>query len=284
MKKNRIRIMVTTGMRGYIDEKLEGRLPLGESPRAVPLYDLLDPKTELIERGTPDSPVGHVEQYYQDTLIAPYFVRNAVEAEKEGFDAVIQSCHSDPGVEAAREACEIPVVSVLECAAHIAAMLGRKFSIVISSRHPQGMAKFHELIAQYGLTSKLASVRGIDLPPTNFNEETISEENLARIKQILLEECRKAIDEDGADVIVTYGETKVLDFLKEKLDVPLIQGFQVAPFIAEMLVKLGLSQSKRTYPTPRHLRAYGSPEQDLPEKPRMVAERRAVSSREPSSQ
>src|SRR6266571_3527429 len=262
MGKDKIRIMISTGMRGYVDEKTDKDLPLGGSPRAAPLKDLIGPRTELVERGTPDSPLGYVEQSYEDTLIAPYFVRNAVEAEKEGFDAVIQSCHSDSGVNAAREACSIPVVSGLESATHIAAMLGRKFSIVISSRHPQGMARFHELIAEYGLTSKLASIRGINLPPTFFNEETISDQDLENIKKVLLEQSKKAIEEDGADVIVTYGETKVLDFLKEELNVPVVQGFQVAPFIAEMLVKLGLSQSKRTYPTPRYYRVYGAREHE----------------------
>ncbi len=278
MGKDKIRIMISTGMRGYVDEKTDKDLPLGGSPRAAPLKDLIGPRTELVERGTPDSPLGYVEQSYEDTLIAPYFVRNAVEAEKEGFDAVIQSCHSDSGVNAAREACSIPVVSVLESATHIAAMLGRKFSIVISSRHPQGMARFHELIAEYGLTSKLASIRGINLPPTFFNEETISDQDLENIKKVLLEQSKKAIEEDGADVIVTYGETKVLDFLKEELNVPVVQGFQVAPFIAEMLVKLGLSQSKRTYPTPRYYRVYGAREHELPEQPGKVAERRTISS------
>lgn len=275
----KIRILISTGIRGTIDEKARKGEPLGDSLRAAPLRSMLDPNTEIVERGTPDSPVGHVEQSYQDALVAPYFVRDAVEAEKQGFDAVIQSCHSDPGLEAAREACDIPVLSVLESVTHVAAMIGRKFSIVISSRHPNGMAKSHELIAQYGLTSKLASIRGIDLPPTAWNEERMSTQDFEKVKAIMLAEARKAIDEDGADVIVTYGETKILEYLRANLKVPVLQGFQVAALMAEMFVKLGICQSKRTYPKPRHLRAYGSPERELPERTAKPAERRTLSDR-----
>jgi allantoin racemase len=263
MVKKRIRILITTGIRGPIDERADRGEPIGVSLRAAPLRDVLDPDAEIVERGTPDSPVGHVEQYYQDTLVAPYFLRDAVEGEKEGFDAVIQECQCDPGVTAAREACDIPIVSSLESATHVAAMLGRKFSIIISSRHPYGEPKLHDLIAQYGLSSKLASIRGIDLPPTAFSEDKASPQEFERVKAIMLDAARKAIDEDGADVIVTYGESKMLEHLRANLEVPVLQGFQLAILIAEMFVKLGISQSKRSYPKPRHIPAYGAPEREL---------------------
>lgn len=279
MIKKTIRILISSGIRGTIDEKTEKGQQLRDSPRAAPLRGLIDLNTEIVETGTPDSRVGHVEQYYEDTLVAPYFVRDAVEAERQGFDAVIQSCHSDAGLEAAREACDIPVLSVLESATHVASMVGRKFSIVISSRHPNGMMRFHELISKYGLTSKLASIRGVDLPPTAWNEEKMSTQDLEKVKGIMLAEARKAVDEDGADVIVTYGETKILEYLQANLEVPVLQGFQIAILMAEMFVKLGISQSRRTYPKPRHLRAYGAPEHDLPERTDRPAERRTKSTR-----
>lgn len=274
MPRDRIRILFTSGMRDVIDEKLDNGETLGPNPRISQIQSNLDPRTEIVERGTPDSPVGHVEQYYEDALVAPFFVRNAVEAEAEGFDAVIQGCNSDPGLSAAREVCTIPIVSVLESACHVAAMLGRKFSILIPGKNPEGPSHFHDLVAAYGLTSKLASIRGIDLPPMAFNEERITAKELQKVKEILLDAAKRAIDEDGADVIVAYGQEQALGHLRANLSVPVLQGAQVAPFIAEMLVKLGLSQSKRAYPKPRHYRAYGAPARDLPVKKKKAAERR----------
>ena len=276
MEKRRIRILFTSGMRDIIDEKDEKGEPLGPSPRFSQILPFLDPNTEIVERGTPDASVGHVEQFYEDALVAPFFVRNAVQAEKEGFDAVIQGCHSDPGVDAAREACTIPIISVLECACHVAAMLGRKFSIIIISRYPEGSPHLYNLVDQCGLSSKLASIRGIDLPPTAFNEEKMTAPDLERIKKTVLSAAKKAINEDAAQVIVAYGHQKVLDYLQSNLDVPVLQGAQIAPFITEMFVKLRLSQSRRTYPRPRRLRAYGAPAEDLPPIRRKAAERPIV--------
>ncbi len=262
-----------------MDELADKGEPIREDARARRLKMLLGPNTELTVRGAPDSPVGHVDQYYQETLVAPFFLREAVQAEKEGFDAVIQTCHIGPGVPAAREACNIPVISALESVTHVAAMLGRKFSIVIAGHHPMGIPRYHDLIAEYGLTSKLASIRSINLLAPAFNEEKMSSEELKKLKAMMLRAARKAIDEDGADVIVTYGGPRILEHLQANLEVPVLQSGLVAPLIAEMFVKLGIAQSKRSYPKPRHLAVYGAPgvlELELPERRRKPAERRIV--------
>src|SRR6476646_7585102 len=63
-------------------------------------------------------------------LETPALVKKAVEAERLGFDAVIQSNTFDPGVEVARCAVRIPVVGVLRAACHFAATLCDRFGLI----------------------------------------------------------------------------------------------------------------------------------------------------------
>ena len=52
-----------------------------------------------------------VESIYEESIAAPQVVRCAIEAERDGVDAVVIDCMNDPGLEAAREAVSIPVTA-----------------------------------------------------------------------------------------------------------------------------------------------------------------------------
>src|SRR5919109_2025121 len=63
-------------------------------------------------------------------LETPALVKKVIEAERLGFDAVVQSNTFDPGVEVARCAVRIPVVGVLRVACHFAATLCDRFGLI----------------------------------------------------------------------------------------------------------------------------------------------------------
>jgi Asp/Glu/hydantoin racemase len=66
-------------------------------------------------------------------------------------------------------------------------------------------------------------------------------------------ECEKAVADDGADVIIAYGGPKTNEFLKSRIDVPIINILEVHLKVTEMFARLGLSQSKRAFPRPRRV-------------------------------
>ena len=57
------------------------------------------------------------------------------EAEQRGYQAVIIACFSDPGLDAAREATDLPVVGIQDAAMHLAAQLGYQFSVLTTMKH-----------------------------------------------------------------------------------------------------------------------------------------------------
>jgi Asp/Glu/hydantoin racemase len=63
-------------------------------------------------------------------LETPALVKKIIEAERSGFDAVVQSNTFDPGVEVARCAVRIPVVGVLRASCHFAATLCDRFGVI----------------------------------------------------------------------------------------------------------------------------------------------------------
>ena len=64
--------------------------------------------------------------------------------------------------------------------------------------------------------------------------------------------ARKAIEEDGADVIVLGSTTmhQSAGYLQSVLPVPVVNPGQVGYKMCEMMLELGVSHSKRAFPSP----------------------------------
>ena len=57
-------------------------------------------------------------------------VEQCLRAEKDGADAVLVSCAIDPGVEAARKVCRIPIFGAGSCAAAMALTMGSRVGVL----------------------------------------------------------------------------------------------------------------------------------------------------------
>ena len=190
-----------------------------------------------------------LESAYDDALAVPDTVAKVRQAEREGADAVIINCMADPGLKAAREVVSIPVIGPCEASMHLAAMLGHKFSVVTVLA--RAIPEFEDRARVYGLGDKLASVRSVEVPVLEL------ERDRARLAELLVEQSIKAIEEDGAHVIV-FGCTGMVGLAQEVqeglaergYEVPVIDPAKAALKVAEALVDLKLAHSKRTYPYP----------------------------------
>jgi len=202
-----------------------------------------------ISVGVLDKGPASVDSIYEEAMAVADTVAKIAQAEKEGMDAVISDCMLDPGVEPGRERVSIPVIGPAETSMHIAAMLGHRFSVVtiLDSLIPA----FHNHTVKLGLTRQLASVRAVNIPSPELDD-------LARVASAVVDESVKAVREDGAHVII-LGCTAMrglAEDVEEGLrkqgisDVPVIDPAILALKIAEVLVDMGLSHSKRTYPNP----------------------------------
>jgi allantoin racemase len=185
---------------------------------------------------------------YYDTMLMDMSVFEAgLRAEEEGYDAVCIDTVSDSGMYALRSRLSIPVIGPGQAGIHAACMLGHKFSVV--TMWPQWFHLYRKILSEYKLEARCASLRSIDTRP---DLEELLEGKEEVVFQKLEDESRRAIEEDGADVIVLGSTTMHQShaYLAEKLPVPVINPGQVAFETCKMFLKLGLTQSKTAFPAP----------------------------------
>ena len=190
-----------------------------------------------------------IETEFDEAMCQPDTILKIIDAENEGCDAAVIDCMGDPGLKGARECVSIPVVGPCETAMHYASMLGHKFTVVtvLERLIPQ----FENQSLLYGVPSKLASVKAVDIPVLELENDLNETVNQLKIKSV------EAIKENNADVII-FGCTGLFgcaEALQNKLkedgyNVPVIDPIPLAVNSAYVLAKLKLSQSKKCYPYP----------------------------------
>ena len=195
---------------------------------------------EVIIQDLPEAPVTTVMTIDDHDQVAPYNVKAAIQAEKDGFDAITTGCLMDPGINAMREQTEkIIVVGDCEAVMHIGSMIGRKISLLLPSKERSGLLKgggveegVIRLIRQYGFMDKLCSVRGVASSSLDFAA------NRNDLPELMLEQAELAVHEDGADVIMGYGGLDVINFLRKNLSVPVLESIECTIVLATALIQL----------------------------------------------
>jgi len=228
-------------------------VPMNESTRAMVAAQL---PAALVHPGFSVELAGSAglmslaDSYYDMALMEMIVLEAGMRAEDEGFDAVCINTVSDSALPALRSRLRIPVLSPGQSAFHTACMLGHRFSIV--TMWERWFPLYRKTLRDYGLEGRLASMRAIGVRP-DLQELLEGKEEIVFGK--LEGEARRAIDEDGADVIVLGSTTmhQSHQYLAERLEVPVVNPGVVAYKLCEMFLELGLSHSKAAYPSPERL-------------------------------
>ncbi|SMX67884.1 aspartate/glutamate racemase family protein [Brevibacterium linens] len=149
-----------------------------------------------------------IESEYDEALAAPGILDRIAEAKADGVDGVFISCFGDPGVHAAREVIDVPVVGGYEPAMLTAMSLGEKIGIVTVL--PNVLPMLHSLSRRYGIDNRVGAIRVIDLPVLGL------EDRQAMVDR-LYEQSLAAVESDGADVLV-LGCTGMLGVARDLMD------------------------------------------------------------------
>lgn len=112
-------------------------------------------------------------------------------------DAVIIAAFGDPGLAAARELFDLPVVGMAEAAVMSAAMLGERFSVVTFT--PLMTRWYTDCIANTGLGARCTGVRSPAMAEVDVSRVATD------LRGDLIALATSAALEDGADVIILGG-------------------------------------------------------------------------------
>lgn len=178
-------------------------------------------------------------------LETPALVKKAIEAERLGFDAIIQSNTFDPGVEASRLAVRIPVVGLLRASLHFTASICDRFGIIVplETHIPHTM----RLVQAYGMSAFVCGFKTIGLYDTG---------DLAGYHDIVIERTLamgRELVQQGAQALIPLGG-KIFPYvvtpeeLEPEIGVPVINTKAVGVSYAELMVRSKTTHSIRAYP------------------------------------
>ena len=167
-----------------------------------------------------------------EAAIASHAVLDALAKHEAGCDAAIVCAFGDPGLAAAREFADIPVVGIEESAILAAWMLGRRYSIVCLT--PRLRTWYIECAQEHGLAGRLASVRALDAAIADITQAG------QQFRDRLIELCLHAIEHDEAEVIIFGGGpiAGLARAVRDDVPVPTLDGVSCAVRMAEALVGL----------------------------------------------
>lgn len=154
-------------------------------------------------------------------------------------DGYIVACFGDPGLDAARELTDGPVVGIAEAAMHVATLSGRTFAVVTTLSRTLGRA--HDLVRRYGFEDACVAMYAADVPVLELEDAgSAARERIAEL-------CERAVRDDGADTVVLgcAGMTDLCADLTKRTGVPVIDGVAAAVGLVSGMVRMGVGTSKR---------------------------------------
>lgn len=198
--------------------------------------------TEIIGNQPEDGPVS-IEGFYDEVFAVPAMLEQI--QLNNSCDGHVVACFDDTGVDAARCIAHGPVIGICEAACLAAGTIANRYSIVTTLR--RSVPALTHLVHKYGAERRCASVRASDIPVLDLEKQ-----ESAAFTQIA-EECRQAVETDGAEAIVLgcAGMTSLTQQLSSQFGLPVIDGVAAAVKHIEGLVAMQLSTSRiNGYKTP----------------------------------
>ena len=237
----RIKVIMSTMARSGSPDILEERRKAYQA--------MARPDTEIgvarVEKGSVS-----IENEYDKSIAVPHILQKVKEAEEEGYDAVFITCFGDPGIAAARELVNIPVIGTFQANAMMASLVSEKFSVVTVL--DDVIPALDNLIRIQSLKGRLASIRSVNIPVLELHEDPDGALNK------LTDESIKAVKEDGAQSILLGcgGFTGMAEELQNRLKnkgliIPVLDPGKTALKVTEAAADLKLYNSKSAYPSPR---------------------------------
>lgn len=210
------------------------------------------PGTE-IHAVTPSIGPATVEGYLDGQLSA-IGVCEEIALHQQNADVFVIACFSDPGLYAAREFSEKPVIGIAEAAMLTAVQLGHTFGLITPQRrlHPV----LQDLVNTYGFSSRLAGIQIVDMNVAEAATAGPEQQALFR------DAARRSIEEDGAEAVILAGAvlSGLEDELSRDLAMPVIDPVKCAVGQAQALVAAGFGfRSGRAFPSQQPKECPGCP-------------------------
>src|SRR5262245_17277543 len=166
-------------------------------------------------------------------------IRNALQAQRDGYNAFVIGHFQEPGLLEIRGSLDIPVIGLGEATMLAACTMGRQFGLVTID---PAFIDWHERqVRAHGLADRVAGVRAIQIDVPGFMRAFTDETAYRKVRTDFIEQVRPLVAR-GAEVIIPAGGLPMLLFAREcpfLIDGALVRpGIAVVAKAAEMAVSL----------------------------------------------
>jgi allantoin racemase len=166
-------------------------------------------------------------------------IRNALEAERAGYDAFVIGHFQEPGLLEVRGAVDFPVIGLGEATFLAALSMGRKLGLVTID--PIFIDWHERQVRAHGLDQRVTGVRAIHLDLAGFMGAFTDEADYLKVRANFIDQVRPLVA-SGAEVIIPAGGLPMLLFAREcpfLIDGALVlNGIAVVAKAAEMALSL----------------------------------------------
>jgi len=175
----------------------------------------------------------------------PLVAEVAQKAETDGYDALVPFGTLDAGVELARNLVRIPIVGAGQSVLHLGAQLSSRLGVI--AYEDKSVPFMRKQMHAWRVADSVVAIRGIGIP---LPESTKSR---GAMRERFIKVARDLIDNHDAEIIVPMGVTMVPvqyspQEFEEELGVPVMDALKTSIQTAEMMVRMGLTHSTKTYP------------------------------------
>lgn len=172
--------------------------------------------------------------------MASLYPDRCAQAEKDGFDAVIIHCCSDPGLEEARERVCIPVIGPGETTLRAGALVGRRIGMTVPS--DESVEAHLEQVLHVGILRE----RFVGVAPINRPLGKYAAQDPVAMTEAVVTAARSLV-ERGADVICPSGLAFIpvrvsAREVSDRIGVPVLDPALLSVRTAEMLYEAGARQ------------------------------------------
>lgn len=185
----------------------------------------------------------HLRYHAYEALVMADIV-TAVYRFADRYDGFVIGCFYDLALREAREVSGQAIVTgPCQSSLAIASHLGNSFSVLVGAS--KAIAKMSENIRSYGYSHRLRSMRPLNINTLDFQAQA------GHALEAMLREGRRAVEEDGAEVIILgcSAEVGFHQTLQAELGVPVIDSalapFKYAEFLAEAAQRLAWLPSRK---------------------------------------
>jgi len=184
-----------------------------------------------------------IQSEYDEANAASLVLKEVSKFTPQDSDAIIIYCFSDPGLYGAREISSIPVLGIGESSQLFTMSLADRCGIITTLE--QSVPRIRRKLNARGFSNRFPSIRPLGIPVLEYDQEE-------KVTQRALDVARRMVEQDGIEALILgcgsmFG---IKERVQQEFMIPVVEPGVVTLKHAEVLVGLGLSQSKRSYMVP----------------------------------